>query len=116
MEIDIEGAIEGCTKPYTKVYYALIRGRVYVNRTGRSCFQSKYGLVQSIRYHSRWRFAMKELAITQFGFFYPDKIGFHFLARYPKAEYVSEYREFEKAFMEKAFKEEIEIKELNLPN
>lgn len=115
MLYDIRGAVESCTKPSVKLYYVLIRGRVYTSRKRTTAFSSKSAAVQSVMRWSGWSRIMRKLATERYGFFHPDRIESSWGVKIVRQPYLKEYREFEKIFMKKAFEDQVEIKEFNLP-
>ena len=115
MLYNIREAVESCTKPSVKLYYVLIRGRVYTSRKGKTAFSSRSAAVQSVMKWSEWSKIMRELATEQYGFCHSDRVESSWGVKIVKQPYWKEYREFEKIFMKKAFEGQVEIKEFNLP-
>lgn len=115
MVYNIRGAVESCTESSVKLYYVLIRGRVYTSWKGTTTFRSKAGAVQSVMLWSGWSKIMRKLATEQYGFYHPDRVEYSWGVKTVKQLYLREYLEFEKTFVKKAFKDQVEIKEFVLP-
>ena len=115
MLYNIREAVESCTKPSVKLYYVLIRGRVYTSRKGTTAFSSRSAAVQSVMKWSEWSKIMRKLATEQYGFCHSDRVESSWGVKTVKQPYLKEYREFEKSFMKKAFEGQVEIREFNLP-
>lgn len=115
MVYNIRGAVENCTESSVKLYYVLIRGRVYTSWRGTTIFRSKAGAVQSVMLWSEWSKIMRKLATEQYGFYHPDRVEYSWGVKTVKQLYLEEYLEFEKTFTKKAFEDQVEIKEFNLP-